>query len=181
MVNKDMPEQSGIISSSSNITTESFKQQPLVIKMNFEKQRRNPVKISKALRAAAYNIKGLKLELQKVTRENERLRKKNYRLLKKPTTPITKTNINESPDKNKTPCGTPRSKTKVELKKAGISPAKVPKKIKKKLEMANAMIEDIREATRLNKGQKSHSVLANIVSGKIIKKYKCIGTLSKAT
>lgn len=40
--------------------------------------------------------------------------------------------------------------------------------------MANAMIAEIKTAREKNKSQKQRSVVANIMSGKILRKYKCV-------
>ncbi|KAL3865589.1 hypothetical protein ACJMK2_042964 [Sinanodonta woodiana] len=47
--------------------------------------------------------------------------------------------------------------------------------------MANAMIAEIHATEEKNKPHKQRRVVANIVSGSILRKYKCIAMLSRET
>jgi len=63
----------------------------------------------------------------------------------------------------------------------GITPKKVPKAVRKKLVMANAILEEIKTSSTKNKKQRKKRVVANVVSGNILKKYKCLHLLSRET
>ena len=69
---------------------------------------------------------------------------------------------------------TPRPKTMGEIRATGI-----PKPIRRKLFASNILSEEMKEASRQNK--KKSSVLRNIVSGRIAKKYRNVRLISKMT
>lgn len=109
-------------------------------------------------------------------KEKEKFRKRNQRMMK----------ANEkTPEKSGNPttekCNTPRSNAHADIRELGLTPRKVSKKIKTKLVMVNAMLEEVKESKKSNKAQTSKRVVANIVSGKILKKYRCLETMSRAT
>ena len=98
----------------------------------------------------------LKREGERLHRENMKLKKRLQRLKckDKAATPT----VSDRPS-------TPRSRSSEELRAEGISPRMVPN-IRKKLLFANALIDDINE--KLN----HKTSLSQVLSGKIIKKYR---------
>ena len=74
---------------------------------------------------------------------------------------------------------TPRSKTVSEVRQEGISPPRAPK-LKKKLVLHNALIEGIKETKNQKRGKKLIS-LRKIISGKVLKKYRCARFFSAQT
>ena len=74
---------------------------------------------------------------------------------------------------------TPRSKTVSEMRQEGISPARAPK-LKKKLLLQNALIQGIKETKNQKLGKKLIS-LRKIISGRVLKKYRCARFFSAQT
>jgi hypothetical protein len=67
---------------------------------------------------------------------------------------------------------TPKSKTSHEIRKCGMSPSSLPKRIVKRLELSNYMMKEIEVTQTENKKRKEKSVINRIVSGNISRKYR---------
>jgi hypothetical protein len=70
---------------------------------------------------------------------------------------------------------TPKSKTKAQLKEAGMNPRR-PTKIRKALLFANILAHNVKNRLRCVKTRKA---VKHIISGKILKKYRCISQFSR--
>ena len=147
----------------------------MIVKMSFEPRKRSQ-KRSKALRKASRTIQSLEEKVSKLTRENKKLRKRHERAIKANQKALRSTSI-----QNKQAVSTPKSKANREIRELGLTPRKVPTKIKRKLIMANAMIAEVQSSQKKNKTQKKRRVVANIVSGNIIRKYRCLDLMSRET
>ncbi|KAL3867947.1 hypothetical protein ACJMK2_040789 [Sinanodonta woodiana] len=102
-----------------------------------------------------------------LNRENKKLRKRNERLTKvKQSVQGKETSASKAQFNS-----TPKSKANAEIRKLGLTPKTVPNSIERKLIMANAMIAEIQTTKEKNKPQKQSRVVANIVSGSILRKY----------
>ena len=66
-----------------------------------------------------------------------------------------------------------------EIRTTGISPRNLPKSIRRKLLASDILSKEIKGAARQNK--KKSSVLRNIVSGRIAKRYRNVRLISKMT
>ncbi|WAQ96816.1 hypothetical protein MAR_029506 [Mya arenaria] len=55
------------------------------------------------------------------------------------------------------------------------------RKVVKKLEMSNAILAEVRDAVQKTKSQSERGVIMRVISGKILKKYKCLDTVRKQT
>ena len=75
---------------------------------------------------------------------------------------------------------TPRKRVANDLKEVGVSLRKLPKEIHKTLLLGNVIMSEIDDARR-NNGRKGRKVIANILSGKLLKKYKLKRMLNKYT
>ena len=125
-------------------------------------------------------------EIQKLKAENESLRKrvstfqKRCQRLKKTKVEsrISENPGHESGDSNQT--FTPRKRVATELREAGVSPSKIPKTIKDKL-LFNHVVTDEIKAARKSMGVKGTRVIANVLTGKIVRKYNMKSMLSKYT
>ena len=130
----------------------------------------------KTLRKASRTIQSLQEKVSKLTRENKKLRKRYERAIKANQKALKSTST-----QNEQAVSTPKSKANREIRELGLTPRKVPTKIKRKLIMANAMIAEVQLSQKKNKTQKKRRVVANIVSGNIIRKYRCLDLMSKET
>lgn len=72
---------------------------------------------------------------------------------------------------------TPKSKTNLQIREVGLH-AEQARTIRKHLLMSNALIEEVKMAKELNNPGKS-KILRNVIAGRILKKYRCISTLSR--
>ncbi|XP_071941334.1 uncharacterized protein [Antedon mediterranea] len=84
-----------------------------------------------------------------------------------------------SHDSSMSSTDSPRSKANQDLRNAGMSPRSVPKGLKKQLLLSHALLDEIRESTEINQGQKARRMISNVLSGKIIKKYRLIARVSR--
>ena len=75
---------------------------------------------------------------------------------------------------------TPRKRVAEDIADLGISPRKVPKRVKDTLLMAHVLTNEIKTARQLN-GQKGKHMIAKIISGKLLKKYQMRNRLNKQT
>lgn len=121
---------------------------------------------SKCLVKANNKIVHLKKCLQRANRRKKMWQKRAERSKFK-SNPVSKLNL------------TPKSKTKLELREAGVSPSKLPLKIVKKLTLANVVFEEVKHATVENQQQRHSAIIHKVVSGKIIKKYRLQTSLMK--
>ena len=67
---------------------------------------------------------------------------------------------------------TPKSKTKQDLRKSGISPRKLPKKLFKNMMLANVLFHEVKSKKQKIKEQKKREVIHRVLVGKIIRKYR---------
>ena len=150
--------------------------QKIVVKLDYHPRISKKAKRSKALKVANKKIKALENELIDLTRMKKKIQKRYERLHKKANTALNKTstNIYESVVQ------TPRSKTREELRSAGVSPRLLPKRVIRKLEMSNIIAEEIKETVRKNKRTR-RSVIANVIAGGVIKRYRCMRNLKRMT
>jgi len=78
----------------------------------------------------------------------------------------------------------PRSKCNSDLRKSVMSPRKVPRQIRKQLVLAHAVSAEVKKAVQSGDSKQSNTrrgLTSSIVSGRIIKRYHCLRTLSKMT
>ena len=130
-------------------------------------------------------VASLNRKLKKVISENEELkvqkeryRKRLQRINLQNTSVLSCSSVStEETDEStstSTDVLTPRPKTMGEIRATGI-----PKPIRRKLLASNILSEEMKEAARQNK--KKSSVLRNIVSGRIAKRYRNVRLISKMT
>ena len=67
-----------------------------------------------------------------------------------------------------------------ELRKTGISPSKIPRVIKDKLLFNHVVTGEIK-AARQSTGQKGKTIIANVLSGQIVRKYNMKSMVAKYT
>ncbi|XP_035684140.1 uncharacterized protein LOC118421089 [Branchiostoma floridae] len=127
------------------------------IKIDFKKSIRE--------RKQRKKMREMKVKLEKAQKAKKRLEKKIERLQKS--------------YQRKAEASTPRSKTTSDFRHAGLSPTKVPKLLKRKLLFSNVVLKGLKEAYHKKKTD-GKRVLRNVVSGKIVKKYRMMSTLTKA-
>lgn len=79
---------------------------------------------------------------------------------------------------------TPRSKTNSVIRKAGVSPKNLPRPIRKQLLFAQVVVDEVEASLKTSnasfKKSTRRGLAASIVSGNILRKYRCVRTLSKA-
>ncbi|XP_071943690.1 uncharacterized protein [Antedon mediterranea] len=144
--------------------------------MSFKRRISTRKRVGRALSRAHRRIEKLNLELQKMTIQKKPINKRYERALKK----VNKNCIpSTSHDSSMSSTDSPRSKANQDLRNAGMSPRSVPKGLKKQLLLSHALLDEIRESTEINQGQKARRMISNVLSGKIIKKYRLIARVSR--
>ncbi|KXJ26065.1 hypothetical protein AC249_AIPGENE6471 [Exaiptasia diaphana] len=147
----------------------------LIVKLDFKKMKdkRNGTRkrVNKALCKAHRQIDKLEQDKKKLTNRAWMMEKRIQRSRK----------VNEKKKKeDNRPANTPRSKSSVELREAGLSPSTAHPVIKKKLIFANSVMQEVRESTSKEKKNKKIAP-AILVGSKIIKKYRLLKQLRKET
>ena len=116
----------------------------------------------------------LKKQLKRVSKRYERLSKRSNKVSRAKTS-------NEVDSSNKeTNAMTQRKRVTEDIGDLGISPRKVPKRVKDTLLMAHVLTNEIKTARQLN-GQKGKHMIAKVISGKLLKKYQMRNRLNKQT
>ncbi|KXJ28616.1 hypothetical protein AC249_AIPGENE17438 [Exaiptasia diaphana] len=123
------------------------------------------------LKKARKKIKSLEERLETSKLKRDRLRQK---LKRSQTTNRTPPNANEEEM-------TPRTRTEVQIRNAGLTPKKVPSQLRKRLAFSNVLSDEIRQSQEKNKSTKCKQSIREIVSGKILKKYRMVHTMNQAT
>ena len=148
-------EESGFETQDSNVSR-------LIVKLPNGRRNGPKMRISKALSKAQRNLK-------KLTSENEKLRTKLKTAQRK---------LQRSAKAKEGPL-TPRRKTEQMFRSAGIR-KKNADKIRRHLMLSNVIIEQIKDKGK-RKDKNVQTMLYGTVAGNIVKKYRCISQISKAT
>ena len=126
-------------------------------------------------------------EIQKLKCENENLRRKTKRLYKRIQDKIQREtegfspNLPEtSPSKIQNEPFKPKRKVDSEIREAWVSLSVIPKPIKNKLLFANVIPEEIKIASK-NSNSEDQQAIINVISGRTVKKYRQMKTLSEMT
>ncbi|KAK6186926.1 hypothetical protein SNE40_006182 [Patella caerulea] len=142
----------------------------LFVKLQFPNKK--PTVRTNTLKKANNKIYQLREEIKKLKKAKRKYEKRCERMTKKNPQTVQSTIITQEEM-------TPKSKTKHELRQAGISPKRMKPSIVKKLIMSNAIINEVKETKRLNTEESKRRILYGVVSGKIIKKYRCMSIVEK--
>ena len=148
---------------------------PLVVRIPFPQRKKSEKKQPKCLSKAYKKIGKLHTDNQKLTQRLKRVQKRNERLKVK-LSEASASSVKKSIAKM-----TPRSKTKTEIKQAGLKAKDLPRSIKKKLTFANAVAAQFKQTYHETRKQSIQRSLRCTIAGKVVKKYKCISTLHKET
>ena len=62
-----------------------------------------------------------------------------------------------------------------------MSPRKLPRAVVKKLVMSNVLLGEIKATRRANPQQRNRNIATRVISGRILRKYRCLSMLSKTT
>ena len=129
-----------------------------------------------ALRRAHSRIQRLNKTVSSLTNSRNNWAKSCLRISKKVTT----TGPDDLTD-NAENSLTPKSKTKLELRRKGVSPRKLPTAVVKKLVMSNVLLGEIKATRHANPQQRNRNIATRVISGRILRKYRCLSILSKTT
>lgn len=140
---------------------------PLTVKMNFHMSKESASRQSRGRKRVSRALAKQYRKNEKLLGENESLKRKLNTVRKK---------LKRLEHKQCAAPSTPRSKVNKLMKDAGIEPTKAPG-IRQRMLFAECIGEEIHEATKAN----DPKVVATIVSGKVIKKYKLKATLGQST
>lgn len=147
------------------------------IKFDFGQKSMPVKKRSRAIRKAKYQASKLSLKLQNQVRMTKRWQKKFERLQKKHKSSIVQVESTPAPG---TPDHlTPRSKTKFDLRSAGVSPRRLPKAVVKRLEMGNSLLRELKTSRDGNHKEYDKRYVEKILCGNITRKYRCGRCFSK--
>lgn len=156
---ENLPESSGYESMSASVSNE---RELLQVRLPILSARRNGPKkrLSKALSKAHREIKKLKSENDNLQRKVKTIQRRVQRM------------------KNKQAPATPRSKTDKMMKEHGLDGRA--RNVRKQLLMSNVIIDEVNKKMKDKKAGKKKIVYGQVV-GNLLKKYRCISKLSKAT
>ncbi|XP_078616892.1 uncharacterized protein LOC144885097 [Branchiostoma floridae x Branchiostoma japonicum] len=132
----------------------------VTIKMDFKKK-------NKASGGPRKKIKELQRKLEKTLKAQKKLQKRLERAKSKGAQGQGTSNE----------CMTPRSKTNSEIRAAGLTPRRVPDRLRKKILFSNVVTSGIKESYR-KRTSDGKRMIRGIVVGKIVKKYRMISTLA---
>ena len=153
----------------------------MTVRLPFPTGKTRKARRSKALRKANSRIQFLESKIKSHQKAEQKYKKRFERLKNK----TEKQHKAESSVKALTPMSgetlTSRTKTKHELRAAGVSPRRMPKSVVRKLELANVIGEEIKETVRRNPRTKQQNLVKRILAGKIVKRYRCKAVLRSVT
>ncbi|MES9883292.1 MAG: hypothetical protein ABW185_20700 [Sedimenticola sp.] len=141
----------------------------LKVKMNFKGGRK--YKPSRHFKQAKCKISTLEQKVKNMKRMEAKLRKQLWRSKTR--------NEMTSPVHEKSPKTlTPRSKSKAEIRAAGISPSKCPSLVKK-LKFHNCVLQQAKTSIKEGGGKPAQRTYLKVLTGKLLKKYRCNSELSR--
>ncbi|XP_048245740.1 uncharacterized protein LOC124116006 [Haliotis rufescens] len=160
---------------------------PFLVKMTFPNKQRKP-KRSCALKRANTKVKELTDQLSSYKKKQQKWKKRYQRMKAKyGTSKQTSRNNTENSSDQTTGSlqqqseATPSTKTRHDLRENGVSPSHLPATVVRQLTMANVLFGEIKESVAANKKQSKMNVMTSLVGGKVLKKYRCVSGLNKAT
>ncbi|CAC5407895.1 unnamed protein product [Mytilus coruscus] len=163
------------VSSSSDVQRSSVTPTLIVKLPNIDLKKRTRTRVSRATAKLRREVKTLTTEKENANRRFKKISKRYERLVKKTETiqhiTAKRCQMVNSPSTSNNTCLTPRKRTMGELREEGLTPSKIPKPIQDKLLLANVLTEEIGNAWN-SSGLKGKILVAQIVSGTGIKKYK---------
>ena len=177
-------EQSAEVSSSSSDVTSTMNTELLVVKLpKLATKKRTRTRVNRANTKHRRTIADLSGKNEQLNRKIKTVSKRYQRLVNmvkktqpNESIPSTSPSVENTPSTSTPVVFTPRKRTMTEIREEGLTPRKVPRKIKEKLLFANVITEELGIAWRSN-GLKGKHVLKNLVNGEIIKKYKMMTML----
>ncbi|XP_071105228.1 serine/arginine-rich splicing factor 4-like [Haliotis cracherodii] len=181
-------DQVGTVSSSTDASRQS-RSRPgsFLVKMTFPNKQRKP-KRSCALKRANTKVKELTEQLSSYKKKQQKWKKRYQRMKAKyGTSKQTNRNNTENSSDRTTDSlqqqseATPSTKTRNDLRENGVSPSQLPATVVRQLTMANVLFGEIKESVAANKKQSKMNVMTSLVGGKVLKKYRCVSGLNKAT
>jgi hypothetical protein len=181
-----MQEDEIMIVDDANSVSSSTPNPNIVVKLPFfDPRQRIRRRVSRVVSKQNQEIEKLKFQNESLQKKYKIVSKRYQRLKKKTDDQPTPSSCNSSVNENEImPISprqsTPRKRVAEELREAGVTPRKVPRKVRKMLLLESSLAEEVSGA-RKNNGKKGRKVIANILSGKIIKKYKLKSLLNKNT
>jgi hypothetical protein len=154
---------------------ESMQENSLIVKMPFDPKGRGSggkKKYTRALARAHVSLKSLAEEKEKY-RKKYKAKLRQYERLKQK---VSSTQISET---GPSPIhASPLRSTESKLERLHLTP-KSGKKVRRKLLEKNALLNEIKNARKSTKSYKDSSLISHIVSGRIVKKYRCVHAISK--
>lgn len=144
----------------------------LMVKFNFNKAKKASATRKRVSRALSKAHR----EIEKLEERNKKLQNKTWKLQKR----IQRSGSSKGKEKGKPSANTPRSRSRAELREAGLSPRPVPQVIKRKLVFANALMQEVRQSTSEDKAKRKAA--PTILAGsKILQRYRLLRQLKKET
>ncbi|CAC5379205.1 unnamed protein product [Mytilus coruscus] len=163
------------VSSSSDVQRSSVTPTLIVKLPNIDLKKRTRTRVSRATAKLRREVKTLTTEKENANRRFKKISKRYERLVKKTETiqhiTAKRCQMVNSPSTSNNTCLTPRKRTMGELREERLTPSKIPKPIQDKLLLANVLTEEIGNAWN-SSGLKGKILVAQIISGTGIKKYK---------
>lgn len=158
--------------------------EPLIVKLpGFQAKQRSRRRVSRALSKKSREMEKLKATNKQLQTKIKTVSKRYERLCKKVA--AASTSVSDKPSTSqseipKTAPLTPRKRLASNLRDIGVSPRKVPRQIKKSLLLGGVIYDEI-QGKRKDNGKKGRQAIANIISGKLLKKYRLQSFLNKHT
>ena len=152
---------------------------PLTVNFNFKKGK------NMARKRISRQVASAKRKINKLTEENETLKKTVSRLYKRSTRKSKYSSASSVPvrppveEQQSADALTPRKRTDKEIRDSGASPSTLPKPVRRKLLEANLLSDEIKISASKNK-RRSHFI-RKVVSGRITKKYRATRLIASMT
>ena len=144
----------------------------LMVKFNFNKAKKASATRKRVSRALSKAHR----EIEKLEERNKKLQNKTWKLQKR----IQRSGSSKGKEKGKPSANTPRSRSRAELREAGLSPRSVPQVIKRKLVFANALMQEVRQSTSEDKAKRK-AAPTTLAGSKILQRYRLLRQLKKET
>ena len=142
----------------------------ILVKFDFGPKSVPTKKRSRALRKARYQTAKLSVNLQNQIHLTKRWQKRFERIKKQQKPLDDQRESSSTPDKSQF---TPRSKTKFDLRSAGVSQRKLSKSVGKGLEMGNCLLQELKASRHGSRQEYDKRYVDKIICGDITRKYRC--------
>ena len=154
------------------VVEEEARPETMVVKLPFSRKAAGKRRVSKALGKRIKEVNKLRETLKRLKTKHKSAMRKIQRLKARSSQSSSQGSSQDTEEE----ANTPRSKTRAELRNINKEDAN---RIRKQLLLSNVLMAEVKEAKKANK--KKSTILHQTLSGKIVKKYRCLSSLNRKT